>query len=116
MRNNDNSRNNIDTLTAKLQQLEIQQTIITEEINEIRANIKKQTGKPVSGGVKIGTRVLLTTTGKFKCTTGTVTRIGKLISVRLDTGRITTRKRENIRILTDTQDEQYQRKQRDRES
>ena len=100
MKNERRERDEIETLTARLHELELQQRDITRQLQNIKATIQEREQEGTNNKITTGSRVRITTPGKFKCTTGTVTRVGKLVSVRLDTGRITTRKIQNLSIIT----------------
>ena len=100
MKNERRERDEIETLTARLHELELQQRDITRQLQNIKATIQEREQEGTNNKITTGSRVQITTPGKFKCTTGTVTRVGKLVSVRLDTGRITTRKIQNLSIIT----------------
>jgi hypothetical protein len=53
---------------------------------------------PDAGGSEllIGDKVRITNKGLFKERSGTITKIGKLVSITLDTGQTTTRKSTNL--------------------
>lgn len=91
------SNDSIIELQSRLEQLIIQHNTLGQEICKIKSEIEKRHNKTEQ--LEVGTKVKLLTPGKFKCTTGEITRVGKLISIRLSTGNITTRKRENIEVI-----------------
>ena len=110
IKNERSDKDDIKILTARLRELELQQRAITRELQSIKTMIQEREQEGTNKEITTGSRVRLKTPGKFKCTTGTVTRVGKVVSVRLDTGRITTRKTENLEIITEKKQDEQQRK------
>ena len=106
MKNKGSNKDETEILTARLHELELQQRAITRELQDIRTTIQESKQEATSKEIAVGSRVRLKTPGQFKCNTGTVTRIGKLVSIQLDTGRITTRKTENLEISSEKQQDE----------
>jgi hypothetical protein len=88
---------NIEQLTKRLKELNLEQQGIIRELETLTSN-KAQPRTPDSEGSElvVGDKVRLTNKGLFRERNGTVTKIGKLVSIRLDTGQTTTRKSTNL--------------------
>ena len=113
-RQNTQQRQTISQLSQRLQQLSIEQKIISDEIERIvnttefndngiarRRPVDKQGPTDRKGTtLAIGQTVKLLTLGKFISTSGKVTKIGKSkVTVQLDnTGKSTTRNFNNVLI------------------
>lgn len=85
----------IEELTEHLRILNIQQDRAIRELE----TLTKTTDKTVDAEgntLQIGDAVHINNKSKFVERQGTITKIGKLISIRLKTGQTTTRKSKNI--------------------
>jgi uncharacterized Zn ribbon protein len=89
----------IEELTEHLRQLNLQQDRAISEL-ETLTNTKKETTEKTTDAqgneLRVGDKVHINNKSKFVERNGTITRIGKLISIRLKTGQTTTRKPKNI--------------------
>jgi uncharacterized Zn ribbon protein len=84
----------IEKLTEHLRDLNIQQG---KAISELEALTKKTRTTDAEGNeLRVGDSVHINNKSKFVERRGTITRIGKLISIKLKTGQTTTRKATNI--------------------
>ena len=98
----------IEQLTEKLRKLNIEQEGVIRELETLskskkeiqasNARANNETKTPDSNGseLSVGDKVHLVNRGLFKERDGTITKIGKLVSMRLDTGQTTTRKSTNL--------------------
>jgi uncharacterized Zn ribbon protein len=86
----------LDQLTKRLRELNLAQEGIIREIETLTNRNRVNT--PDAAGVEllVGDKVQVVNRGRFKERSGTITKIGKLVSLRLDTGQTTTRKSTNL--------------------
>ena len=91
----------IEQLTERLRELNLQQERVISELetltgasNELPVN--SATPDAEGKSLKIGDGVRIINKGKFKETQGTITKIGKLVTIRLRTGQTTVRKSTNL--------------------
>lgn len=86
------SRNDIDSLTERLQQLQIEQAMIQREIQDVRQQIREQRTRvrrairtDVNGDeLRIGDRVRFLTRGRYRSTTGVIIKFGDRFVISLD--------------------------------
>jgi hypothetical protein len=95
-------------LTQRLKELNIQQAKVIEELETLtksteekrpKFETERDTKETVDGAgkiLRIGDKVQITNKGRFRETRGTITKIGILVSIRLNTGQTTTRKSTNL--------------------
>ena len=90
----------IDQLTKRLRQLNLEQEGVIRELetltNKNKDKTKPNTPDAEGSELHIGDRVRIVNKGLFKERNGTVEKIGRLVSVRLDTKQTTTRKSTNL--------------------
>jgi transcription antitermination factor NusG len=86
----------IEQLTNRLKQLNFEQKEVIQELQTLTKTSKSRT--PDAGGSEliVGDKVRIINKGLFKEKSGTITKIGKLVSITLDTGQTTTRKSTNL--------------------
>jgi uncharacterized Zn ribbon protein len=86
----------LDQLTKRLRELNLAQEGIIREIETLTNRNRVNT--PDAAGVEllVGDKVQVVNRGRFKERSGTITKIGKLVSLRLDTGQTTRRKSTNL--------------------
>ena len=89
----------IEQLTKRLKELNIKQEVVIRELETLtrskaRARRTQENSTPDAEGTElsIGYKVRITNKGQFKEKNGTITKIGKLVSITLITGQTTTRK------------------------
>ena len=86
-------------LTKRLRELNIEQAQVIREIESLTTTeTEQQTETTDAEGhtLKVGDRVYITNKGKFKEQNGTVNKIGRLVSITLNTGQTTSRKHTNV--------------------
>ena len=83
----------IEELTEHLRELNIQQD---KAIRELEVLTKTKTVDAEGNELRVGDPVYINNKSKFVEKRGTITRIGKLISIKLKTGQTTTRKAKNV--------------------
>jgi hypothetical protein len=90
----------IEQLTKQLKDLNLVQEGIIRELETLtnRDKKKNKVNTPDATGAEllVGNRILVVNRGLFRERSGTVTKIGKLVSIRLDRGQTTTRKSTNL--------------------
>jgi transcription antitermination factor NusG len=86
----------IEQLTNRLKQLNIEQEGVIRELEKLTNTSKPKTPDAEGSELLIGDKVRITNKGLFKEKRGTVTKIGKLVSITLDSGQTTTRKSTNL--------------------
>jgi hypothetical protein len=83
----------IEELTEHLRDLNIQQD---KAIRELEVLTKTKTTDAEGNELRVGDPVRINNKSKFVERRGTITRIGKLVSIKLKTGQTTTRKAKNL--------------------
>ena len=94
----------VSELTTRLRELNIQQAQIIQELETLtnrgtrenhRTN-RPDTPDAEGSELSVGDPVQITNQGLFREKNGIITKIGKLVSIRLETGQTTTRKSTNL--------------------
>jgi tRNA nucleotidyltransferase (CCA-adding enzyme) len=83
----------IEELTEHLRDLNIQQD---KAIRELEVLTKTKTTDAEGNELRVGDPVRINNKSKFVERRGTITKIGKLVSIKLKTGQTTTRKAKNL--------------------
>jgi uncharacterized Zn ribbon protein len=90
----------IEQLTQQLKELHLVQEWIIRELETLtnRDKNKNKVNTPDATGAEllVGDKIQVVNRRRFRERSGTVTKIGKLVSIRLDTGQMTTRKSTNL--------------------
>jgi hypothetical protein len=88
----------IEELTEHLRDLNLQQDQVIRELQALTKNktIDSKTTDAEGNELRVGNAVRINNKSKFVERRGTITKIGKLISIKLKTGQTTTRKAKNI--------------------
>jgi transcription antitermination factor NusG len=86
----------IEQLTRRLRELNLTQEGIIRELETLTNKKKPKTPDAAGAKLQVGDKVQIVNRGQFRETSATITKIGKLVSLRLDTGQTTTRKSTNL--------------------
>lgn len=86
----------IEQLTRRLRELNLTQEGIIRELETLTNRNKPKTTDSIGAELQVGDKVQIVNRGRFRETNATITKIGKLVSLRLDTGQTTTRKSTNL--------------------
>jgi transcription antitermination factor NusG len=83
----------------RLKQLQIEQDELIQQLERLDINKEQNKQKKTSKELKIGDSVIILNPGRFQERSGTVCKIGKLITVESKRGRKIVRARKNIQVV-----------------
>ncbi len=89
----------------RLKQIQIEQTELIKQLENLNINEDTNKQKTTTKELKIGDRVIILNPGRFQERSGTVCKIGKLITIESKRGRKIVRARKNIQVVESSQDE-----------